>query len=97
MSAMGNRRDRRALTREIVIERIQHAKPIAAAVDFEAFEGGQTTVRFEKRGIRVLSDSIRAGERLQDRLRHASLCVEKRHEATARGAWIYFSALSASA
>src|SRR5260370_32954663 len=89
--------EHRAQTREIVIERIQHAKPIAAAVDFKAFEGGQTIVRFEKPGIRIRSDSIGAAERLQDRIRHASLYVEKGHEATATGEWIYFSALSASA
>src|SRR5258708_35778944 len=85
-----------AQTWEIVVERIQHAEPVAPAVDFQSFGGAQAIVRLDEPGVRFRSDSIGAGERLQNRIRHASLYVQKRHSADRVGAWMYFSALRAS-
>src|SRR5229473_5385212 len=87
----------RAQTREILIERIQHAEPVAAAIDFEVFDRGQPIVGLDERGIRFRCNSMGAGQRLKDRMRHSPLKLEKRHKATAIGAWTYCSALSASA
>src|SRR5260370_42438832 len=85
-----------AQTRKIVIQRIEHAEPVAAAIDFEALDGGQSVVRLDEPGVRFRSDSIGAGERLHHRMRHSPLQLEKGHKAAATGAWMYFSALSAS-
>ena len=45
--------EHRAQPGKIVIERIENAEPVAAAVDFQAFDGGQPIVRLDKRSVRV--------------------------------------------
>ncbi len=86
-----------AQTREVVIEGIQHAEPVAAAVDFEAFDRGQTIIGLDIFSIRSQGHSIGTGQRLENGTRHTRLDFEKRHNVTRAGACRYFSALSASA
>ncbi len=87
----------RAQPREIVVERIQHAEPVAAAVDFEAFDRGQTIIGLDIFSISSQGHSIGTGQRLENGTRHTRLDFEKRHNVTRAGACRYFSALSASA
>src|ERR1700691_5580430 len=68
--------------REIIMERIQSAKPIAPAVDFQALQGSEPAVRCDEFGsldphwpsiLRFPGDSIGTRERLHDRLHHSPL------------------------
>src|SRR5579863_10182232 len=78
-----------AQPREVVIERIQSAIPIASAVDFQALQGSEPAVRRDEFGgldfhwppvLRFRGYSIGIRERLHDRLHHSPLQFEERHK-----------------
>src|ERR1700733_4559798 len=71
-----------AQPREVVIERIQSAIPIASAVDFQALQGSEAAVRRDEFSgfdfhwppvLRFQGYSIGTRERLHDRLHHPPL------------------------
>src|SRR5580700_2938204 len=84
----------RAQPREVVIERIQSAIPIASAVDFQALHGSEPAARRnEFSGLdfhwppvrRLRRYSIGTRERTHDRRHHAPLQFEERHSLAATG------------
>src|ERR1019366_2312617 len=96
--------EHRAQAGEILVERIEQAIPVAAAVDLQAFERRQTVIRLDVVHGRFGIDVVARDQRAHQGSGHALLEREQAHGATGMsaslcfvGAAMYFSALRASA
>src|SRR5277367_1278171 len=84
-----------AQPREVIMERIQSAIPIASAVDFQALQGSEPAVRRDEFSgldfhwppvLGFLGYSIGTRKWLHDRLHHSPLYFEERHKPAVAGA-----------